>query len=182
MVPFYPFDCLCCRLPVMLRSCICLLHGKTPAQMQALGECPQDPGGYFIVKGTERVILMQEQVSKNRIIVEVSGCCCCCLCVCLVPTLSCSRSVHASCVLRRFPSTSLSFAFQYDFKRCLCAVVASATAENKSRAQVVLKQGKLYLRHNSFTDDLPLVVVLIALGMESDQEIFQMVRKCLNGV
>lgn len=59
------------RLPVMLRSCICVLHGKTPAQMQALGECPQDPGGYFVVKGTERVILMQEQISKNRIIVEV---------------------------------------------------------------------------------------------------------------
>jgi len=27
-------------------------------------------GGYFIVKGTEKVILIQEQLSKNRIIVE----------------------------------------------------------------------------------------------------------------
>lgn len=60
------------RLPVMLRSCVCILNSaKTPAQLQALGECPQDPGGYFIVKGTERVVLMQEQLSKNRIIVEV---------------------------------------------------------------------------------------------------------------
>lgn len=28
-------------------------------------------GGYFVVKGTEKVILVQEQLSKNRIIVEV---------------------------------------------------------------------------------------------------------------
>ena len=30
-----------------------------------------DIGGYFVVKGTEKVILVQEQLSKNRIIVEV---------------------------------------------------------------------------------------------------------------
>ena len=34
------------------------------------GECPLDPGGYFIVKGVEKVILSQEQMSKNRIIIE----------------------------------------------------------------------------------------------------------------
>ena len=31
-----------------------------------MGECPIDPGGYFIVKGQEKVILIQEQLSKNR--------------------------------------------------------------------------------------------------------------------
>lgn len=30
-------------------------------------------GGYFIIKGTEKVILIQEQLSKNRIIVEING-------------------------------------------------------------------------------------------------------------
>lgn len=33
-------------------------------------ECPHDPGGYFIVKGVEKVILTHEQLSKNRIILE----------------------------------------------------------------------------------------------------------------
>lgn len=33
-------------------------------------ECPHDPGGYFVVKGVERVMMMQEQLSKNRIIIE----------------------------------------------------------------------------------------------------------------
>lgn len=27
-------------------------------------------GGYFVIKGVEKVILMQEQLSKNRIILE----------------------------------------------------------------------------------------------------------------
>jgi DNA-directed RNA polymerase III subunit RPC2 len=36
-------------------------------------ECPLDPGGYFVVKGTEKVILVQEQLSKNRIIVETDS-------------------------------------------------------------------------------------------------------------
>lgn len=36
-------------------------------------ECPLDPGGYFVVKGTEKVILVQEQLSKNRIIVETDA-------------------------------------------------------------------------------------------------------------
>jgi DNA-directed RNA polymerase III subunit RPC2 len=39
--------------------------------MAALGECPLDPGGYFVIRGTEKVILIQEQLSKNRIIVEM---------------------------------------------------------------------------------------------------------------
>ena len=33
-------------------------------------ECPHDPGGYFIIKGTEKVILTHEQLSKNRVILE----------------------------------------------------------------------------------------------------------------
>ncbi|KAL8274805.1 hypothetical protein Esti_001280 [Eimeria stiedai] len=120
-------------IPVMLRSKVCALYGKTDAQIQQLGECPLDPGGYFIVKGTEKVLLMQEQLSKNRIIVEL------------------------------------------DMKRNVCATVTSATAEAKSRTSVVLKTSRLFLRHNSFMDDMPLCIVLRAMGVESDQEITQMI-------
>ncbi|KAH6657687.1 DNA-directed RNA polymerase III subunit RPC2 [Truncatella angustata] len=58
------------RIPVMLRSNKCRLYGANNDQMAQMGECPLDPGGYFIVGGTEKVILVQEQLSKNRIIVE----------------------------------------------------------------------------------------------------------------
>ena len=60
-----------CRMPIMLRSSNCVLSGKSPAELAKLNECPLDPGGYFIVKGVEKVILIQEQLSKNRMIVEV---------------------------------------------------------------------------------------------------------------
>ena len=59
------------RLPIMLRSNKCVLAGRSEAMLARMIECPLDPGGYFIVKGTEKVILVQEQLSKNRIIVEI---------------------------------------------------------------------------------------------------------------
>ena len=58
------------RLPLMLRSSKCVLSDKSNHDMSRLKECPLDPGGYFIVSGTEKVILVQEQLSKNRVIVE----------------------------------------------------------------------------------------------------------------
>jgi len=54
----------------MLRSSKCRLFGKNDREMAHMNECALDPGGYFIVNGTEKVILVQEQLSKNRVIVE----------------------------------------------------------------------------------------------------------------
>ena len=50
-----------------------MLTGKNEAELAEVGECPLDPGGYFIIKGTEKVILIQEQLSKNRIIIDTGG-------------------------------------------------------------------------------------------------------------
>lgn len=52
------------RIPIMLRSSKCVLKGKTQDQLAEMKECEYDPGGYFIVKGNEKVILMHEQLSK----------------------------------------------------------------------------------------------------------------------
>ena len=61
------------RIPIMLHSCKCVLYEKSRSELEALKECPHDPGGYFIVKGVEKVILMQEQLSKNRMIIDLIG-------------------------------------------------------------------------------------------------------------
>lgn len=61
------------RMPIMLGSNRCILYNLSESQLAKLGECPHDPGGYFIVKGTEKVILIHEQISKNRIILEVNN-------------------------------------------------------------------------------------------------------------
>ncbi|XP_008235766.1 PREDICTED: DNA-directed RNA polymerase III subunit 2-like [Prunus mume] len=44
------------RMPIMLRSCSCTLYGKTESELAKLGECPLDPGGYFIIKGNEKLM------------------------------------------------------------------------------------------------------------------------------
>jgi hypothetical protein len=43
------------RIPIMLRSCKCILAGMSEAQLERAKECIFDPGGYFIVKGVEKV-------------------------------------------------------------------------------------------------------------------------------
>ncbi|GJQ85650.1 putative DNA-dependent RNA polymerase [Trypoxylus dichotomus] len=60
------------KMPIMLRSSNCILSNKSEYELAKMNECPLDPGGYFIVKGQEKVILIQEQLSKNRMIVEES--------------------------------------------------------------------------------------------------------------
>lgn len=37
------------------------------------GECPLDPGGDFIVRGTEKVILIRERLSDNRVFTDIDN-------------------------------------------------------------------------------------------------------------
>lgn len=121
------------RMPIMLRSANCILTGKSPQELAKLNECPLDPGGYFVVRGSEKVFLIQEQLSKNRMIVDVDR----------------KGSVECS--------------------------VTSSTHERKSRTNLIVKAGKYYLKHNSFTDDIPVVTVFKGMGVITDQEIVQLV-------
>lgn len=121
------------RIPIMLRSCKCVLAGKSEEGLAALKECPFDPGGYFVVKGVEKVVLMQEQLSKNRVIIEV------------------------------------------DSKGNVAAAITSSTHERKSRCSIFVKGGKVYLKHNTLGDDIAIGIVFKAMGIESDQEIVQLV-------
>jgi len=55
------------QVPLMLGSTYCVLHGKTADEREALGEDAYDPDGYFIVKGDEKVTLIQELLGVNQI-------------------------------------------------------------------------------------------------------------------
>ena len=57
-------------MPMMLGASNCWLKDMTHEQLARVKECPYDPRGYFIIKGVEKVLLIQEQMSKNRIIIE----------------------------------------------------------------------------------------------------------------
>jgi DNA-directed RNA polymerase subunit B len=61
------------EIPVMVKSNICTLHGMSRDELKQAGEDPDDLGGYFIINGTERVIIMLEEVVANRPIIERRG-------------------------------------------------------------------------------------------------------------
>ncbi|KAK3000313.1 hypothetical protein RJ639_020678 [Escallonia herrerae] len=123
------------RMPIMLRSCRCVLYEKDEDELARRGECPLDPGGYFVIKGTEKVILIQEQLSKNRIIIDT------------------------------------------DKKGCIQASVTSSTELTKSKTVIRMEKEKIYLFLNQFTTKVPIMVVMKAMGMESDQEVVQMLGR-----
>jgi DNA-directed RNA polymerase II subunit RPB2 len=54
------------KIPVMVGSKYCLLQDQRNVNPAILGECSEDPGGYFIIQGGERVIISQERMSENR--------------------------------------------------------------------------------------------------------------------
>jgi DNA-directed RNA polymerase subunit B len=57
-------------LPIMVRSNRCVLSGMKPEEVAENLEDPNDPSGYFIINGTERVIVMVEEVLSNWPIIE----------------------------------------------------------------------------------------------------------------
>jgi len=59
------------ELPIMLKSKACRLHGLSDEELIKLGEDPKDPGGYFIINGSERVIVSIEDLAPNRTLVEL---------------------------------------------------------------------------------------------------------------
>ena len=120
------------RMPIMLRTEKCVLTGATERRLGTLQECSVDPGGYFIVRGQEKVILVQEQLSKNRVIVE-------------------------------------------QMKGITQASVTSHTANVKTKTYVLLKKNGICLKHNSLNEDIPVTIMLRAMGVQSDQEILLLV-------
>ncbi|KAF2274299.1 beta and beta-prime subunits of DNA dependent RNA-polymerase [Westerdykella ornata] len=120
------------RMPIMLKSNKCRLVGRNDREMALVEECPLDPGGYFIVRGQEKVILVQEQLNKNRVIVESA-------------------------------------------KGIMQASVTSSTHERRTKTYVIQKKGLMFLRHNTLSEEIPIVLVLKALGVRSDKEILLMV-------
>ena len=60
-------------LPIMLKSVKCPLSKMSKKELIEIGEDPRDPGGYFIINGSERVIVTQEDLVVNHVLVDVGG-------------------------------------------------------------------------------------------------------------
>jgi len=134
------------NLPVMVKSMLCNLHrhyltGEESSDevykeaLKAKNEDPQDPGGYFIVNGTERVLVCLEDLAPNRVMVESEQ--------------------------RYQRQTELAKVFsQREGFRALTVV------EKK-------KDGILQVSIPVASGQVPLAVLMMALGMESADDIMQ---------
>ena len=61
------------KIPIMVRSDYCM--NSDPHVHAAAGECPNDPGGYFIVSGSERSLISHDRMAENRTFVFPSTKC-----------------------------------------------------------------------------------------------------------
>ena len=124
-------------LPVMLKSKLCFLSQMSPEELIAHGEDPDDPGGYFIINGSERVIVAMEDLAPNHILVDVD-----------------TRGA----------------------KPIYEAKVFSTTVGFRARIQLKLKSdGSIYASMPSVPTEIPFVIIMRALGLESDREIAEAV-------
>ncbi|XGI83629.1 DNA-directed RNA polymerase subunit B'' [Halorutilales archaeon Cl-col2-1] len=58
------------KMPIMIKSKNCNLAGLDDDELVKTGEDPVDPGGYFIVNGSERVLMTSEDLAPNTILAE----------------------------------------------------------------------------------------------------------------
>ncbi|HLC81179.1 MAG TPA: DNA-directed RNA polymerase subunit B'' [Candidatus Nanoarchaeia archaeon] len=119
------------KMPIMLKSKHCNLSNLSREELVKRGEDAADPGGYFIVNGTERVIINVEDLAANNFVVE--------------------KNKDGTCSGRYFAAKG-----SYKIPHSL---------EKK-------KDGVYYL---TFTrvKQMPLIIVLKALGMVKDEEIMK---------
>lgn len=55
------------KLPIMLKSSICVLTQYKHVEHNQTGECKFDAGGYFIINGSEKTVLGQERAAENKV-------------------------------------------------------------------------------------------------------------------
>ncbi len=144
-------------LPVMVRSQICNVHPKNIDNggagklnihssvedrnryhrlLEKYGEDPLDPGGYFIINGTERVLISMEDLAPNRVTVEKNK--------------------------------------KYTYETEVAKIFSQRDGSRKPLNVEKRRDGMLMAKIPSAgSTPVPVVLLMTALGVQNDQEIFQ---------
>ncbi len=147
------------NLPIMVRSAQCNLHAnhishlcgdadrklspytstedadRLKQLLRRAGEDPLDPGGYFIINGTERVLISMEDLAPNRVTVEKN-----------------KKYAHETEVAKIFSQKD--------------GVRKPLNIEKRRDGMLMVKIP------SAGTTPIPVVLLMRALGMENDKEIF----------
>ena len=133
------------KIPVMLGSSLCLMKDY-PLSKEEIGECPNDPFGYFLIHGSERTILCQEKVADNRIMVFQSK------------------------------KTTTKYEYSVEMKSLH---ESFTTPPKKLEIRLSTKFNgmgyPLTLCVPRFREDIPLMVMFRAFGIENDQDIVELI-------
>ena len=61
------------EFPIMVKSCLCPLSKMSKDDLIEAGEDTTDAGGYFIINGIERVLILSEEIATNKLILQKKG-------------------------------------------------------------------------------------------------------------
>ncbi|MEM0027911.1 MAG: DNA-directed RNA polymerase subunit B [Ignisphaera sp.] len=128
-----PVEVMIGEIPLMVKSSRDPITKLSEEDLIKIGEDPRDPGGYFIIDGTERIIVAQEDLAPNRVIVD-------------------------------YGQEGLNITHT-------AKVISSTTG---FRVPVILdrhKDGTLHISFPAVPGKIPFVVMMRALGMETDRDI-----------
>ncbi|KAG6555414.1 hypothetical protein Mapa_002641 [Marchantia paleacea] len=138
------------RIPVMVRSTLCHLAQITSSEdsPREHGDCCLDPGGYFIIKGSEKVIVAQEERNGQRV------------------WLSNNKGIW----IANYVSRRKGFG-NYNYQRTLVKL----TPPTKKASALQTSFWPLFTVVLPGVDPIPLALLFCALGVKSDREIIQMI-------
>ena len=139
------------RFPIMLMSDLCVLNGLTSSVRHELGECQDEKGGYFIVDGSEKVIVSQEKFADNMLYVRA---------------MSGDKYDFAADV--RSVSTNASKPTRVTSVRLVAP--SSATRQGST---TVKTNGQIVVIIANVRAPMPLFIVMRALGVLSDKAIIE---------
>ncbi|HYS73329.1 MAG TPA: DNA-directed RNA polymerase subunit B [Thermoplasmata archaeon] len=134
------------NFPIMAKSKRCLLYKEnmeTEGELNQdeyrrklieLGEDPFDPGGYFIIGGTERALISLEDLAPNRVLVE--------------------------------------FNERYGRKVEVAKVFSQKEGYRALTLMEKKKDGQLIVSVPTASGQIPLIILMKALGMEKDEDIY----------
>ena len=139
-------------IPIMLQSKPCILHEKTKGELNELGECMYDQGGYFIIDGKEKVLVSQERTATNKFFMTTVS-----------PSLSSTNEYSHGGLIRCTSKNNL-------FPKTITMNVFSRDYGDGTRTNAIVLSVP-----NIKKPDIPLFVIFRALGFITDREIINFI-------
>jgi DNA-directed RNA polymerase II subunit RPB2 len=131
------------RFPIMLSSNLCVLNGLDRLARFEMGECKNDRGGYFIIDGKEKCIIVQEKFADNMIYLRDKG-----------------NDIYSHSAEIRSVSEDAS----KPVRTLAIKIVAPSLKLSNNQIVVVIPNVRA---------PIPLFILMRALGVESDKDIIE---------